>query len=149
MADLTPRMSAADYLRMVGAGRGRAAGGFVAQSKDAPACAPRRRRKFGNERVGRYDSKHEARYAGHLEMMRLAKEPAERVVDVKHHVRFEVIPKQDGERASFYEADFVVTYADGRQEVVDAKSEITRKDPKYVLKRKLMLQVHGIRIKEV
>lgn len=108
-----------------------------------------RANKYGNTKVGKYDSAKEAKVAGMLEMMRQAADPAERVVKVEHHVRFEVIPKQDGERPTHYEADFRVTYADGHVEVIDVKSEITRREARYVLKRKLMLQVHGIKIKEM
>ena len=76
-------------------------------------------------------------------------DPSQRVVEVRRQQWFTVIEAQDGERKASYVADFVVTYADGRVEVVDTKSEITRKLPTYVLKRKLMLHVHGIRIREV
>lgn len=136
MANITPRMSVADYLRTMGTPGG--------QRSTRP-----RANKYGNTRVGKYDSAKEAKVADMLELMKQAADPAERVVKVEHHVRFEVIPKQDGERATHYEADFRVTYADGRVEVIDVKSDITRKEARYVLKRKLMLQVHGIRIKEM
>ena len=52
------------------------------------------------------------------------------------------------ERACWYVADFV--YMKGEEMVVeDAKSEITRKNPTYIIKRKLMLEKYGIRIQEV
>jgi hypothetical protein len=61
-------------------------------------------------------------------------------------VKFELVPKQDGERAVNYFADFV-TFKDGKRvEVVDVKG---MRLPIYIIKRRLMLHVHGIRILEV
>lgn len=67
---------------------------------------------------------------------------------------FELIPAQRDEtgklleRAVTYKADF--TYRDeyGNYIVEDVKSEATR-TREYIIKRKLMLKVYGIRIKEV
>lgn len=145
MANVTPRMSAADYLARSAPSKSKS------RSKLAPADAagPASRSKYGNRRVGQFDSEKEARAHAQLTLMRQAADPSEQVVEIEHHVRYEVIPAQVGERAAFYEADFRVTYADGRVEVIDVKSAITRKEPRYILKRKLMLQVHGIRIREI
>ena len=52
------------------------------------------------------------------------------------------------EREVSYVADFVYK-KDRRTVVEDVKSAITRKEPLFVVKRKLMLHVHGIRIKEI
>ena len=51
------------------------------------------------------------------------------------------------EKNAVYTADFVY-YENGQLVVEDVKSDITRKEADYVLRRKLMLHVHGIRIKE-
>ena len=51
--------------------------------------------------------------------------------------KFEVIPKQIGERKTEYIADFVYM-ENGRMIVEDYKSDFTRKNPAYVMKRKLM-----------
>jgi hypothetical protein len=51
------------------------------------------------------------------------------------------------EKNAVYTADFVYIQ-DGAKVVEDCKSEITRKEADYVLRRKLMLHVNGIRIKE-
>lgn len=76
-------------------------------------------------------------------MLRLL-ERAGRISDLKRQVSYELIPKQKGERACNYVADF--TYMeDGKLVVEDCKGFRT---PEYRLKRKLMLWVHGIRIKE-
>lgn len=96
-----------------------------------------------------FDSALEARVYSSLVLMRSAAQADQRVVTVERQVRYLLVPAQDGERASHYVADFRVTYADGRVDVVDAKSAITRKHPLYVLKRKLMLERHGIRVREV
>lgn len=51
------------------------------------------------------------------------------------------------EQNAVYTADFVYNEA-GELVVEDVKSEATRKEPDYVLRRKLMLHVHGIKILE-
>ena len=61
-------------------------------------------------------------------------------------MKYELIPKQEGERAVTYTADFVYLDRDGRQVVEDSKGMRTQQ---YVIRRKLMLWVHGIRVKEV
>lgn len=71
------------------------------------------------------------------------------ISDLKRQVRFEVIPKQEKngrtiERAATYIADFVYT-EDGKMVVEDCKGMRT---DVYKLKRKLMLFVHGIEIRE-
>lgn len=66
--------------------------------------------------------------------------------------KFELIPNQKGpdgkivERAISYIADFYVEYADGEKVVIDCKG---MRLPVYTIKRKLMLWVHGIKIKEI
>lgn len=73
---------------------------------------------------------------------------AGKIHNLKLQVPFELIPKQDGERAVKYIADFVYEQ-DGHTVVEDVKSPATRKDKAYILKRKLMLFRHGIKIVEV
>lgn len=75
--------------------------------------------------------------------------------DLRLQVRFELTPRKkrdDGtwERASHYVADFAyVDIASGKQVVEDVKLPATRKNPAYVQKRKQMLAVHDITIKEI
>ncbi|AMC34746.1 DUF1064 domain-containing protein [Janthinobacterium sp. B9-8] len=107
--------------------------------------------KYKNQKTGGYDSKKEAAFAAKLELFRNANNPAERVVVIEKQVKFELVPSQriDGkcaERACHYIADFRVEYADGRKEVIDVKGF---KTADYIIKRKLMLKVHGIQIREV
>ncbi len=72
-------------------------------------------------------------------------ERAGKISNLRRQVSFELIPKQDGERACTYIADFVYTDANGDLIVEDSKGFRT---DAYKIKRKLMLWVHGIRIKE-
>lgn len=75
--------------------------------------------------------------------------------ELQLQVRFELTKraKRDygtWEKAAAYVADFVyVEVATNALTVEDVKSPATRKNPAYVLKRKLMLAKHGITIKEV
>lgn len=70
---------------------------------------------------------------------------AGKIQDLQRQVKFELIPKQDGERAVHYVADFVYV-EDGKKIVEDVKGMRTRE---YKLKKKMMLFFHGIRIKEI
>ena len=99
--------------------------------------------KYGNKamEVGghKFDSRKEARF-----FLQLQQDPT--VKSIQTQVVFELIPKQKGERACSYKADFVVEYHDGRTVVYDVKG---MKTDVYRIKRKLMLWVHGITIQEV
>lgn len=69
---------------------------------------------------------------------------------LQRQVRFELIPSQkiDGkvvERPVHYVADFV--YQEDGQTIVEDTKGFKTKD--YILKRKMMLHTHGIRIREV
>lgn len=68
------------------------------------------------------------------------------IKNLRRQVKFEIIPKQDGERSANYVADFVYEDETGKMVVEDTKGFVT---PDYVLKRKLLLLVHGIKISEV
>lgn len=77
-------------------------------------------------------------------------ERAGEITDLQRQVKFELIPSQriDGkvvERPCTYVADFVYKQA-GEKIVEDTKGFRTTD---YIIKRKLMLWVHGIRIREV
>ena len=101
--------------------------------------------KYGNRKLKApdgqvFDSVKEFHRYGVLRLL----ERAGKISDLKRQVSFELIPKQDGERACTYVADFTY-YEDGKLVVEDCKGFKTEV---YRLKRKLMLWVHGIRIKE-
>lgn len=99
--------------------------------------------KYRARRTGGYASRKEARRAAELRLM----ERAGLVSDIREQVPFTLIPAQEGERPCRYVADFVYTdTATGRTVVEDTKGVRTKE---YVIKRKLMLWVHGVRIREV
>ena len=106
--------------------------------------------KYGAVRVRtvdgiEHDSKKEAARWQELNLMLRAR----LIEDLQRQVRFELIPKQDGERACTYIADFVyIDRKTGEKIVEDVKSPATRTEA-YRIKRKLMLYVHGIRIREI
>ncbi len=106
--------------------------------------------KYGSKKVefdGKtFDSKKEAnRY---YELRLLEREGA--ISDLQTQVKFELIPSQriNGkvvERPCTYIADFV--YMENGQKVVEDTKGFKTTD--YIIKRKLMLYVHGIRIQEI
>lgn len=104
-----------------------------------------RYRKYNNKKTTvnkqTFDSKREARRFLQLKSL----EKAGQIFDLQCQVKFELIPKQDGERACNYIADFVYKDADGRVFVEDVKG--TKTDV-YKIKKKLMLYFHNIRIME-
>ena len=94
----------------------------------------------------KHDSRKEANRWCELKLL----ERAGKITDLQRQVKFELIPKQDGERACTYVADFVYHDVDANKMVVeDVKSEATKKKESYIIKRKLMLYIHGIKIREI
>ena len=93
-----------------------------------------------------FDSKREANRYQELLLL----ERAGQITDLKRQVKFELIPSQkvDGkvvERACTYVADFA--YKLQGQCIVEDTKGFKTKD--YIIKRKLMLYIHGIRVKEI
>lgn len=120
------------------------------RAKPAPAAPAAKPNKYAAQKVERdgvkFDSRKEARRWAELE----ARAAAGEIRDLRRQVKFELIPPQrrdDGvaERACAYIADFVYIQ-DGKSVVADAKG-IKTKD--YIIKRKLLLFIHGISIKEI
>ena len=107
-----------------------------------------------------FDSRREARRWQELCMM----QKAGMIYGLQRQKKFVLIPaqrepgtvgKRGGkhkgkliERECSYYADFYYHTADGAEVVEDVKSEAT-KTPQYMIKRKLLLYVHGLRIREV
>lgn len=95
-----------------------------------------KRSKYGNQKtvLGNtvYDSQKEANRACELAML----EKAGVIKNLERQKRFEVVPKTQGERAVYYIADFVYE-ENGKLICEDVKSEITKKNPAYIIKRKL------------
>ena len=97
----------------------------------------------------RFDSKREARRYLTLKSMQDAGE----ISGLELQKPYLLIPPQKDpdtgktlERACKYKADFVYKTKDGQEIVEDVKG---KRLPEYIIKRKLMLKVHGIRIREV
>lgn len=93
-----------------------------------------------------FDSRKEASRWAELRLL----ERAGKITELRRQVSYVLIPVQRDdagkllERACVYKADFVYC-KDGKTIVEDVKGMRT---PEYIIKRKLMLQVYGIRIKE-
>ena len=108
--------------------------------------------KYGNKKIVvdgiTFDSKKEAQRWAELKLL----ERAHVITNLQRQVTFVLIPKQvrEGycvERACTYKADFVYK-ANGKTVVEDVKSPIT-KTREYIIKRKLMLFIHDLEVKEV
>ncbi len=118
-----------------------------------PASARRVRSKYGSVKTQvagiTFDSKAEA--ARFVELKQL--EAIGDIDRLRLQVKYVLLPAKrnaDGylERESAYIADFVYLDREGNEVVEDMKSPATR-TPEYVIKRKLMLSVHGITVREV
>ena len=112
--------------------------------------------KYGAKRVGTHASKKEHNRANELKLW----ERAGIISNLREQVPYELIPAQYAdagtdfkgrpvrvciEKSCKYVADFVYDM-DGKTIVEDTKGVRTKE---YVIKRKLMLYRHGIRIKEI
>lgn len=77
------------------------------------------------------------------------KEKLGEIENLRRQEKYLLLPKQEGERAVHYVADFAYyDRAKDKEIVVDVKSDFTRKLAVYIIKRKLMLWLHGIKILE-
>lgn len=130
---------------------------FRALAQAQSSASGRRKNKYNARPVGGNASTKENRRARQL---RLAQR-AGLISDLREQVWYTLIPAQYGdcgvdlrgrpvrvllEHSCRYRADFVYTdCATGQLVVEDTKGYRT---PEYKIKRKLMLSVHGIRIKE-
>ena len=107
------------------------------------AQAVQRRNKYGNQPTEvngkKFDSKHEADVYEELRLECLADEHVGLGCQVAFYLPGGVK----------YIADFVTLEDDGTFTVYDAKSEATRKDKTYRLKKRQMKKCLGIKIREV
>lgn len=118
----------------------------------AAASAPKKRNKYGAKRIGTHASRKEHDRANQLKLW----QHAGLISNLREQVPFELIPAQYDalkgkpvciEKSCRYIADFVyIDNSTGLTVVEDTKGVRTKE---YVIKRKLMLYMHGIRIKEV
>lgn len=127
-------------------------------AKTLKAFARRGRNKYGAKRVGEHASQKEHDRATQLKL----KQRAGFISNLREQVSYTLIPTQYGqcdtdlkgkpvrvllEHSCRYVADFVYTDNETGQEVVEDTKGYRTKE--YIIKRKLMLYIHGIRIKEV
>lgn len=94
-----------------------------------------------------FDSRLEANRYAELKLLERAGE----ITDLRTQVKYTLIPAQKKpsggtERAVTYTADFAYRDKFGREIVEDSKGVRTQQ---YIIRRKLMLYVHGIEVKEV
>ncbi len=80
----------------------------------------------------------------HLKLLERAGE----ISNLEIQVPYQLLPTQEGERGVKYIADFRYQQ-DGKTVIEDTKSAITKKLPDYILKRKMMLFFHDVKIKQV
>ncbi|MBD5351870.1 MAG: DUF1064 domain-containing protein [Bacteroides sp.] len=114
--------------------------------------------KYGAKRVGTHASQKEHDRANTLKMWQRAGV----ISNLREQVPYELIPAQYGEcgtdlkgkpvrvcveKSCKYIADFVYTDNETGETIVEDTKGVRTKE--YVIKRKLMLFLHGIRIKEV
>lgn len=110
-----------------------------------------------------FDSGKEASYYRFLK----EQEEAGEISNLRMQVSYEIIPavwedqvvhlktkdkvvRHCVQRATHYVADFVYTVTGtGQEEILDVKSAITRKNPAYRLKKKMMRAFHNIEIVEI
>lgn len=88
-----------------------------------------------------FDSKHEAERYAKLKLL----QRSGRIQNLQRQVPFELVPRQGKERAVKYIADFV--YEENGKIIVEDAKGLRPRD--YIIKRKLMLWVHGIKVREV
>lgn len=100
-------------------------------------------RKYKNKQTDGYASKKEANRAAELKLL----EKAGVILDLKEQYPFELLPKQDGERAVHYIADFVYYDNERKCSVVEDCKGFRTKD--YILKRKMFQHKYGYRITEI
>ena len=109
--------------------------------------------KYGNKKVrtpeGDFDSKAEfERYCALHILLR-----AGEIRKLERQVRFDLLPSKRGEfraeKPVAYIADFVYEEKRGSEWVKVVEDVKGKRTESYVIKRKLMLYIHGISIKEV
>jgi hypothetical protein len=106
---------------------------------------PAKKNKFhnaGKKDAGGYDSLHEMEVATGLHALARGG----KILELKEHPRFELIPADPPFSACVYIADFSYVDLEGKFHVLDAKGV---KTTVYMLKKKLLWHIHKIKIEEV
>lgn len=105
-----------------------------------------RRPKYGNTKIAGFDSRREFDRWTELSLL----QKAGSITDLERQVPYELIPAQRDqsgkllERAVVFKADF--RYLENGQVVVEDSKGFRTRD--YIIKKKLMLWIHGIRLRE-
>lgn len=130
---MTDKMTAAEYKAI--------------HSKKVAQKAQGTRMKYKNEKPIidgiTFDSKKEAKYYG-LCKLRVA---CKQLIRFEHHVIYPLVV--NGLKISSYEADFVLYHPNGTVSVIDVKGDYTATLPVFMIKKKLMVALHGIHIQIV
>lgn len=97
-----------------------------------------------------FDSRKEANYYAELKLKKRAGIIKDFTIQPKYTIIDSYKCPLTGRKipATTYSADFLVTYPDGREEVIDIKSEATAKKAAYRIKKKAFEQRYGIAIHE-
>ena len=113
---------------------------------------PKKSSKYGNKKIEYngevFDSKKEYKRWCELKLL----ERAGKITDLRRQVKFVLIPSQfdsEGnliERECYYKADFVYNDTEQNKTIVEDSKGVRSKE--YVIKRKLMLYLFGIKILE-
>ncbi len=120
---------------------------FRAHASSGKPGAGKKGNKYHAQKYGGYASKKEYDRAQELKLMLRAG----LIADLREQVKYTLIPSQQvgdyTERPCRYIADFV--YKDLRSGLTVVEDTKGVRTPEFVIKRKLMLYVHGIRITEL
>lgn len=122
-----------------------------------------KKNKYNNRKINIGDEVYDSRKEAHRHFELKILEKAGEIKDLKRQVKFELVPtirqpdsigKRGGihkgkviENGVNYIADFVYTDCSSGEKVVEDTKGFKTKD--YIIKRKLMLWIHGIRILEI
>lgn len=111
------------------------------QQKSLAKLLKTKQPKYKNVRHNGFDSKGESRRFDTLSLL----EKAGHIQNLKKQVPYRFV--HNDTLICTYIADFVYT-ENGTTIVEDFKSPITRKNPTYVIKKKMMMAFYGIKIRE-
>lgn len=116
---------------------------------------PVKRSRYGSKKVQldgyTFDSIAESMYYLKLKVLVAAKQ----IADFTVHPKFDLLSPYKHPttgktvKGVTYTADFLVRHLDGSTEVIDVKSEATRKKDAYILKKKMFESKYGQAIKEI
>ena len=98
--------------------------------------------KYGAKKTGGYDSRYESEIAGNLKLL----EKSGVIQNLREQVPVVLVEGRGKIKPIKYVADFVFE-ENGKTRYLDAKGY--KKNPVYLIKRKLAMLLHGIHIEEI